>query len=147
MSRLHSTFVAFVLGAAAATGLFAMSRTLRLGQTAAATPPALIARELAVRRAKLAHWSHNLQEARAKHPPALPKIPVFAPIHIPSAPAAPPAAPAAAATPQVTYVRPKAVVTYRHASAPHTSTGSSKPSSSDDGGSDDGGGDDSGGGD
>jgi hypothetical protein len=143
MTRLHSTLVAFVLGAAAATGLFALSRTIRLGQGAAAAQPALIARELATRQAKLAHWSHSLALARAKHPPALPKIPKFAPVHIP--PAAPAAAPAAAAAPQVTYVRPSAVVTYRHASAPHTSTGSSKSASSDDRGSDDHGGDDGGG--
>jgi hypothetical protein len=137
MSRLHSTLVAFILGAAAATGLFAMSRTIRLGQGAAAAQPALIARELASRQAKLAHWSHNLELARAKHPPGLPKIPKFAPV--PAAPAAP-AAPVAAAPP-VTYVQPAAVVKYRHASAPHTTTSSSKSSSSDDGGSDDGGGD------
>ncbi len=143
MTRLHSTLVAFVLGAAATTGLFAMSRTIRLGQGAAVAQPALIARELASRQAKLAHWSHSLEQARAKHPPALPKIPKFAPVHIPAA--APPAAPAAPAAPQVTSVRPSAVVKYRHASAPHTSTGSSKSSSSDDGRSDDGGGDDGGG--
>jgi hypothetical protein len=137
MSRLHSTLVAFVLGAAAATGLFAMVRTIRLGQTAAAAQPALIARELASRQAKLAHWSRSLERARAKHPPALPKIPKFAPVHV--APAAPAAAPVAGA-PQVKYVQPQTVVKYRHASAPHTSTGSSQPSSSDDGSSDDGGG-------
>jgi hypothetical protein len=148
MSRLHSTLVAFVLGTAAATGLFAMVRTVRLGQRAAAPQTALIARELAARQAKLARWSHSLQHARAKHPPALPKIPKFAPAHIAPAPAAPAAAPVAATAP-VTYVRPRAVVKYRHAAAPHTSTSSSKPSSSDDGKSDDGGGgdDSSGGGD
>jgi hypothetical protein len=144
MSRLHSTFVAFILGAAAATGLFAMVRTIRLGQTVAAPQTALIAHELAARQARLARWSHTLEQARAKHPPSLPKVPKFAPVHI--APAAPPAAPATA-TPPVSYVRPRAVVTYRHAAAPHTSTGSSKPSSSDDGRSDDGAGDSSGGGD
>jgi uncharacterized membrane protein YgcG len=144
MSRLHSTLVAFVLGAAAATGLFAIVRTIRLGQGVAAVQPALIAREFASRQTKLAHWSRSLERARAKHPPALPKIPRFAPIQIPTA--APPAAPVAGtATPQVTYVRPRAVVKYRHASAPHTSTGSSQPSSLDDGGSDDGGGGDGGG--
>ncbi len=143
MSRLHSTLVAFVLGVAAATGLFAMVRTVRLGQAVAAPKPALIARELAARQAKLTRWSRSLEQARSKHPPALPKIPKFAPVHIP--PPGPPAAPAAAATPQVTYVRPRAVVTYRHASASHTSTGSSKPSSDD--GRSDGGDDSSGGGD
>jgi hypothetical protein len=137
MSRLHSTIVAFVLGAAAASGLLAVGRTVRLGQRAAAVQPTLIARELASRRAKLDHWSRNLEQAKAKHPPALPKIPKFAPVHIPPAP---PAAAPAAAAPQVTYVQPPTVVKYRHA-APHTSTGSSKSSSSDDGRSDDGGGD------
>ena len=105
MSRLHSTLVAFVLGAAAATGLFAVVRTARLGQKVAVPQTALIARELAARHAKLARWSRSLQQARAKHPPALPKIPKFAPVHTPSAPAAP-----SAATSQVTYVRPRAVV-------------------------------------
>lgn len=137
MSRLHSTLVAFVLGGAAATGLLAMARTVRLGQSAAAVQPALIARELASRQAKLERWSHSLELARAKHPPALPKIPRFAPVHIPPAP---PAAPAAA-TPQVTYAQPPTVVRYRHAAAPHTTTSSSKSASSDDGGSDDGGSD------
>jgi hypothetical protein len=146
MSRLHSTLVAFVLGAAAATGLFAIVRTARLGQSVAAPQTALIARELAARHATLARWSRSLQQAKAKHPPALPKIPKFAPVHAPPAPAAPSAAPVAAAS-QVTYVRPRAVVEYRHASKPQTSTGSSQPSSSDDGRSDDGsGGDDSTGG-
>jgi hypothetical protein len=144
MSRLHSTLIAFLLGAAAATGLFAAVRTVRLGQTVAAAQPVPIARELAARQAKLAGWSRSLQQARAKHPPSLPKLPKFAPVRIPqSAPAAPSAAPVAAAgQPQLTYVRPRAVVKYRHAAAPHTSTGSSKPSSSDDSRSDDGGGDD-----
>jgi uncharacterized membrane protein YgcG len=144
MSRLHSTLVAFVLGAAAATGLFAVVRTARLGQKVAAPQTALIARELAARHAKLARWNRSLQQARAKHPPALPKIPKFAPVPASPAPATPYAAPAA--TSPVTYVRPRAVVKYRHASTSHTSTGSSKPSSSDDGRSDDGGGDDSSGG-
>lgn len=144
MSRLHSTLVAVVLGAVAATGLFAMVRTLRLGQTVSVAKPALIARELAARQAKLAHWSRSLREARAKRPPALPKLPKFAPVHV--APAAPPAAPTASTAPQAAHVQPRAVVKYRHASAPHTSTGSSTPSSSDDGSSDDGSGDDSSGG-
>jgi hypothetical protein len=140
MSRLHSTLVAFVLGAAAAAGLFAAVRTVRLGQRTAAPQPPLIARDLASRQEKLARWSQSLREARAKHPPPLPKIPKLAPVHV--RPTAPPAGPVAASAPQVSYAQPRAVVSYRHASAPHTSTGSSQPSSSDDGRSDDGGGGD-----
>lgn len=140
MSRLHSTLVALVIGAAAAAGLFATTRTVRLGQKAAAPRPPLLARELASRREKLARWSQSLQEARAKHPPALPKIPRFEPVRVPSTTSS--AGAVAASAPQVRYVRPRAVVSYRHAAAPHTSTGSSQPSSSDDGRSDDGGGSD-----
>jgi hypothetical protein len=148
MSRLHSTLVALVLGAAAAGGLFATVRTVRLGQKTAAPQPLPITRELASRQAKLARWSRALERARAKHPPALPKLPKFAPIRTPpAAPAAPPAAPVTAAAPPVRYVRAQPAVKYRHAAKPHTSTGSSQPASSDDGTSDDRGDGSSGGGD
>jgi len=124
MPRLHSTFIAFVLGAAAAAGLFAAVHTVRLGQAAAATRPATVpAHVIAVRRAKLARWSRSLEHALAKRPPALPKLPKYAPVQIPAAPAAAPvytapAAPAAAAAaPAVTYKRAPTVVKYRHAEA------------------------------
>lgn len=142
MSRLHSTLVALVLGAAAAGGLFATVRTVRLGQKTAAPQPLPITRELASKQAKLARWSRTLERARATHPPALPKLPKFAPVRTPPAPAVP----VTAAAPPVRYVRAQPVVKYRHAAKPHTSTGSSQPASSDDGTSDDGGGDGSSGG-
>jgi hypothetical protein len=140
MSRLHSTFIALVLAAATATGLFAAVHSVRLGQKVSATHPTSVsARDIASRRAKLARWSRSLHRALAKRPPALPKLPKFAPVQVPQAPT-PATAPAAAATPAappVTYVRPKPVVTYRHAATPTTSTTTTW---SDDGGSDDGGG-------
>jgi hypothetical protein len=152
MSRLHSTFVALVLSAAAAAGLFAVVHSARLGQTVSATHRASVsAREIASRRAKLARWSRSLHHALAKRPPALPKLPKFAPVQAPQAsPSTPPAAPVAAATPttpSVTYVRPKPVVKYQHAPQPATATTSTTATWSDDGGSDDGGGSSEGGGD
>lgn len=121
MPRLHSTLIALVLGGAAAAGLFALVKTVQLGQTAAAAPRVTVsAHELSARRAKLARWSHALERARAKRPPALPKLPKFAPIPTPPpAPAAPVSAAPAAAS--VTYTRPATVVEYRHAAKPAAS--------------------------
>jgi hypothetical protein len=132
MSRLHSTLVALVLGAAAAAGLFAAVHTVRLGQKVSAPKPA--APEIASRQAKLARWSRSLREARAKHPPTLPKLPRFAPVQTAATPVAAPA-------PQVTYVRPQPVVKYQRASrsTQTTTTTATRSSWSDDGGrSDDG---------
>lgn len=153
MQRLHSTLIALVIAAAAATGLFAAVRTVRLGQTAATAQPAAIpTRELALRRAKLTRWNASLHKALAKRPPALPKLPHYAPVTIPAAP--PPAAVAAAAgtlpaasQAPVKYVQARPVVKYKHSSAPATTTTSSSSVSGGEG-SDDGagGGDGSGGG-
>lgn len=137
MSRLHSTLVALVLGAATAAGLFAAVQTVQLGQKVSAPKTvALAPRDLAFRQAKLDRWSKSLRRQRAKRPPALPKLPKFAPVpHAAPAPAqAAPAAPTAAAP--VRYVRARAVVKYRHGSPPPASTTSSQPSRSDDGASD-----------
>jgi hypothetical protein len=128
MSRLHSTLVALVLGAVAAGGLFAAVQTVRLGQNALKPTQAAV-RELASRQAKLARWSQSLRDARAKHPPALPKFPKFAPV---PAPAAPSATPVAAAAAPVRYVRPRPVVKYRRSSTAKTTT-TAQSSSSDDG--------------
>ena len=133
MSRLHSTLVALVLGAAAAAGLFAAVHTVRLGQKVSAPKPAATG-VFASRQAKLARWSRSLRKARAKHPPTLPKLPRFAPVQTP-------AAPVVAAAPQVKYVQPPPVVKYRRASrsAKTTTTTTNQSSRSDDGGpSDDG---------
>jgi hypothetical protein len=140
MSRLHSTLVAFILGGAAAAGLFAAVHTVRLGQNVSAAKAAPVAaRKIAARQAKLDRWSRSLQKARAKRPPALPRLPKFKPVQSPPAApaAAPPPAAAVAAAPQVKYVRPT-VVRYRHASSsPKTSTTTSRSSWSDDGGTSD----------
>lgn len=143
MSRLHSTLVALVLGAAACAGFFAAVHTVRLGQKASvAKPVPVAARELAARRAKLTRWSHSLEQARTKRPPALPKLPEFAPVQ--TSQAATPAsgaAPAPTAPPPVEYVQPQQVIKYRRASAPAaaTTSGTTESWSDDSGGSDDGG--------
>lgn len=145
MSRLHSTFVALVLAAVAAAGLFAAVKTVRLGQRVSAQTPAHATRDLASRQAKLTRWSESLHKQLAKRPPALPKLPTYAPVQAPPATAASPSATrVAAASPPVKYVRPKPVVKYRHASAPTTTTTSTQPSWSDDDGSDDSGSSDDG---
>ena len=145
MSRLHSTLLALVLGAAAIAGLFAAVQTVRLGQkTSAQTSTRAAARDLAFRQARLTRWSRSLQEARAKRPPALPKIPKFAPVESPPATASPVAQTAPTAPPKVTYARRQTVVEYRHATG-SPSTATTSAAWSDDGGqSDDGGSSDDG---
>ena len=147
MSRIHSTLIALVIGAAATAGLYAAVHTVQLGQKAAA--PSVSAHDLASRQAKLAAWSRSLHATLAKRPPALPKLPHFAPV------AAQPLRRRAVETaqPPVTYVQAPTVVKYKHAPAPTTTTTTTSWSddesgddgSDDDGGSDDGGGDSGGG--
>jgi cytoskeletal protein RodZ len=150
MSRLHSTLIALVLGSVVVAGLFAAAKTVRLGQNVSAPKRPVAVRELAFRQAKLDRWSRSLRAERAKRPPALPKVPKFAPVPSPqaAAPATSAAAPAASqAEPQVRYVRPKPVVKYQRAAGKlKTMAASSQQSWSDDdaatessGSSDDGG--------
>ena len=136
MSRLHSTLIALVLGSIAVAGLFAGVKTVRLGQKVSAPTHPVAARELASRQAKLDRWSRSLRAQRAKRPPALPKVPRFAPVPSAQAPAqaAPIAAPAASSVaPQVRYVRPKPVVEYQRAAAKSSTTTTQQSWSDDDG--------------
>jgi hypothetical protein len=137
MSRLHSTLIALVLGSVAAAGLFAGVKTVRLGQKVSAATHPVAARELALRQAKLDRWSRSLRAQQAKRPPALPRVPKFAPVSArqAAAPEASPVAPAASpVTPPVTYVRPKPVVEYQRAAGKSTTATSTQQSSSDDDG-------------
>ena len=141
MSRLHSTLLALVLGAAATAALFAAARTVRLGQkTSAEKSTHAVARDLAFRQAKLDRWSRSLQQARAKRPPALPKLPKFAPVKAPSAAtaASPVSQTAVAAQPKVSYVRRQTVVKYRHAKGASSTTTTPSTWSDDGASSDDG---------
>jgi hypothetical protein len=146
MTRIHSTLIALVIGAAATVGLYAAVHTVRLGQKAPA--PTVSAHAIALRQAKLAAWRHSLDATLAKRPPKLPKLPHFAPVPPAQAPTV---SVATAPSPPVTYVQAPTIVKYKHAPAttttPTTTTGSDDGSGDDgsgDGGSDDGG---SGGGD
>ena len=134
MSRLHSTLIALVLGSVAAGGLFAGVKTVRLGQKVSTQMRPVAARELAFRQAKLDRWSRSLHAQRAKRPPALPKVPKFAPVATPhaGAPAASTAAVSSVA-PQVRYVRPKPVVEYQRAGKSPATTTSTQQAWSDDG--------------
>jgi hypothetical protein len=132
MSRIHSTLIALVLGTAATVGLYAGVHTVRLGQKALA--PSVSARDLAA-------WGHSLHATLAKHPPALPKLPHYAPVRAQQAP--PPSV--AIAQPHGTYVHAPTVVQYKQTAAPPTTT--TTGSWSDDGSGDGSDGGDSGGGD
>jgi hypothetical protein len=139
MSRIHSTLIALLIGAAATIGLSAAIHTVQLGQKAVA--PSVSLHELAARKAKLAAWHRSLRATLAKRPPALPKLPHFAPVAVQQA-----QPPAATAQQSVTYVHAPTVVQYKHAPAATTTTTTNwSDDGSDDNGSDDGGG--SGGGD
>lgn len=132
MTRIHSILIALVVCAAATAGLYAATKTAQLGQKAAA--PSISQRDLASRQAKLVAWHRSLVAARTRRPPALPKLPHFAP-----APARP--APVAAAPPRVTYVQAPAIVKFEHQPAtpttPETSSWSDAESSDDSGEVDD----------
>ena len=106
MNRIHSTLVAVVIGAAATAGLYASVRTAQLGQQTA--DPAASVRDLASRQAKLGAWGRSLEAALAKRPPALPKLPHFAPVQAPAP------VPPAQTGPPVTYVQAPPVVKYEH---------------------------------
>ena len=133
MSRIHSTFIAFVIGAVATAGLYAAVHTVRLGQKVPA--PIVSAHDLASRHAKLAAWRHSLDVALAKRPPALPKLPHFAPVPAPQAPSVS----VATGPPPVTYVQAPTIVKYTHAPATTPPPTSSSDDSGDDGSGDDGG--------
>jgi hypothetical protein len=131
MNRIHSTFIALVICAAATVGLNAAVRTVRLGQTPAAP---ISAHDLAARHAKLDAWGHSLDAALTKRPPALPKLPHYAPVR-----AQPAQAPSTVtAPPPVTYVHAPTVVEYEHAPARTSTTSRSDDDSSDDTSEDDG---------
>jgi hypothetical protein len=73
MKRVHTLFIALVLGGAAAAGLLAATRTVDLGQAASPNPAS--AQAIAARAAKLDRLELSLEKALAKRPPKLPKVP------------------------------------------------------------------------
>lgn len=109
MPKIHVVALSLLLGGVTVAGAAAAMKTVRLGASVAATrttsvPDAVVA----ARRRKLDTWSAQLQHAKAARPPALPAVPRYAPVEIPTVPAAleaaaaaPPPAPAPAAPQRV----------------------------------------------
>jgi len=77
MKRIHTLAIALVLGAAAAAGLLAATRTVDLG--AAQASPRLSDSAVAARTAKLDRLERSLQKALARRPPKLPRVPQVSP--------------------------------------------------------------------
>lgn len=89
MRRTHTIGISLLLAVATAAGAAAAVKTVHLGAaTAASKPSRLPDRVIAARRAKLAAWSAALRREAAARPPALPKVPRYAPVVIPSVPLA-----------------------------------------------------------
>ena len=101
MKRIHTLFIALMLGVAAAAGLLAATRTVDLGRATSPNPAS--AQTIAARSAKLDRTERALQAALAKRPPNLPKVPHARPAGLASV---------HSTTPQggVVYVRPQATV-------------------------------------
>lgn len=73
MKRIHTLVIALVLGAAAAAGLVAATRTVDVG--AAEAHPQLSESRIAARTARLDRLERSLQKALARRPPKLPRVP------------------------------------------------------------------------
>jgi hypothetical protein len=102
MKRVHTLVIALMLGAAAAAGLLAATRTVDIGQAAASKPGS--AQALAARAAKLDRMERSLENALAKRPPKLPKVPRTQHASLAGMPSR-------SAQGGVVYVRPPATVT------------------------------------
>jgi hypothetical protein len=126
--RTQTLIVALSLAFAVVVGTVALTKTVHLGQAAAAKP---VSKSLIAKRtAQLDRFEASLRAELRKKPPAVPKVPstpvaAAAAPAAPSAAAAPAAAPAPAATQRVVYVRPAPIVIHKHrAGGEHESEGS-----------------------
>jgi hypothetical protein len=129
--RTHTFIVALSLAFAAVVGTVALTKTVHLGQAAAAksaVSPGLVAK----RKAQLDRFEASLRAQLRHMPPAVPKVP-STPVAAPAAAPAPVAAPASAQ--RVVYVRPAPIVIHKHRpGGEHESDGSER---GDGGGADD----------
>ena len=119
MKTIHAVFIALLLGAAAALGGFAATRTVTGTQAQAAKAPAASATFVASRSARLDHWQRQLQRALHRPLPKLPRLAHFPRVPVPAAPApafaAQSTAAAPAQAPRTIYVHAKAPpATHRH---------------------------------
>lgn len=111
MPRKAVLIVAISLAFAAVTGTIALTKTVHLGQAAAAksrVPDRLVAK----RQAQLDRFEASLRAQLRKQPPKVPKVP-SAPSVSPVPAAAAPAT-ATQAAQRVVYVRPAPIVVHRH---------------------------------
>lgn len=158
MRKAHAFVVSSLLAGSVVAGALAAMKTAHLG-AAASKPSAVAGSVIAAQQGKLNGWSVSLRKALKAKPPALPKVPHFAPVEIPAVPSLLASAPAPAVRrvvhrtiaaparkqlpaaiaplPTTTAAPPAPVVTYVQAV---TSTGWSDDSGGD-AGHDDGGGD------
>ena len=82
MTRLHSTLLAFVLGAVATAGLFAMSRTVRLGQGVAGGTAGSIATSARLEAGEARPLEPQPAQGEGEAPACAPKLPKFAPVQL-----------------------------------------------------------------
>lgn len=85
MRSTHRITLAVALAVSAAAGTAAATQTVHLGADATEAPM-LSASQLASQKAKLAAADRSIDSALAARPPALPKVPKFAPLGEPSVP-------------------------------------------------------------
>jgi hypothetical protein len=113
VQRRHRVWIALLLGAAAAVGVMAVSRTVQLAGASQADAARVPASVVARRAHRLDLAEVSLRRALLRRPPRLPAVPRFndpAPAPVRAAPA-----PTMAAAPQrVVYVRPPPRVVHVH---------------------------------
>lgn len=85
MRSTHRITLAVALAVSAVAGTAAASQTVHLGADAKEAPP-ISAKVLAAQKAKLAAADRSIDTALAARPPALPKVPEFAPLGEPRVP-------------------------------------------------------------
>ena len=108
MRKIHAATVALLLGAAAALGILAATRTTSLGRTAVARPVATRA-AIAARAHRLDRIEAALRRSLRSRAPKLPAVPVVR--HV----ASPPPVAAVASSPQrLVYQRPAPIVIVKH---------------------------------
>lgn len=84
MKRLHAAAVCVLLAAAGVAGAIAATRTVHLG-TASAAPAPTDRAALRTRAHRLNTWAKALNGTLAKRPPALPALPRFGAVVVPTA--------------------------------------------------------------
>lgn len=101
MHKLHVTFIALLLAAAAVLGAVAVARTTGLGNAARHTNDAAFA----ARTQQLTRYAAALRKQLKARPPALPAVPKQTPV---------PAVSRSAAAPRIVYHQPPPVVVTIH---------------------------------